>query len=90
METNAAERLEWVCRASSTAGRTRCRRHRIIRGPSLSETNSLLYSGAVALDPVLRGVAQGLSALFPPVILPDRALPDEGAPTEDDAADGAP
>lgn len=56
----------------------------------MSETNSLLYSGAVALDPVLRGVAQGLSALFPPVILPDRALPDEGAPTEDDAADGGP
>lgn len=70
-----------------TAGRTRCRRHRINRGPSLSETNSLLYSGAVALDPVLSGVAQGLLTLFPPIILPDGVFSDEGAPTETDAAD---
>jgi hypothetical protein len=54
--------------------------------PSVSEANSLLYSGAVALDPVLLGVAQGLSTLFPLVARPDAPLPDDRAPTDADPA----
>jgi hypothetical protein len=57
-------------------------------GAVVSEINSLLYSGAVALDPVLRGVAQGLSALFPPIAHPDGRLFEEEAATQTDAAAG--
>ena len=55
---------------------------------SVNETNSVLYSGAIALAPVLHGVARGLSQLFPPVDPPEDRLVEERTPPDTESADG--
>ncbi|MCJ2080897.1 hypothetical protein [Methylobacterium sp. J-090] len=43
----------------------------------MTETSHLMPSGDLPLDPVVYGVAQGLSQLFPPVEHPDGIFTDE-------------
>lgn len=56
---------------------------------SVNETNSLLYCGAAAFDPVTYGVAQGLSEMFPPVEHPAGLVGDEATPQDAEGSDAA-
>lgn len=55
----------------------------------MNETNSLLYCGAAASDPVTYGVAQGLSEMFPPVEHPAGLVGDEATPQDAEGSDAA-
>ena len=53
----------------------------------MTETSHLMPSGDLAFDPVVYGVAQGLSQLFPPVAHPDGVFVDDATGEDSGEAD---